>query len=152
MDSRAPAILAHMNCLSDEDLRLLESNRGHFSVAHCPRSHAFFHHPPFRLNDLHAAGVNLALGTDSLASNRDLNMFSEMRKMRRTFPRVPARGIVEMATVNGATALGEGENWPRWADWIAVPRSRPNSFDSIIQFAESPKFVMVAGSIVKKMI
>jgi aminodeoxyfutalosine deaminase len=152
MDSRAPAILAHMNCLSDEDLALLRVNRAHFSVAHCPRSHAFFRHPAFRLNELHEIGVTLCLGTDSLASNRDLSLFSEMRKMSKTFPDVPARAIVQMATVNGAAALGEAANWPHWADWIAIHARGGQPWKNIIQFAERPDFVMVAGRVVKKMI
>lgn len=150
MHSRAPAILAHMNCLSDQDLRSLKTHRGHFSIAHCPRSHAFFHHPPFRLNDLRALGVNLCLGTDSLASNRNMNMFSEMRKLAQKFPKIPAKSVVQMATENGAIALGERENWPHWADWIAIPHRGADPFKSIIAFADSPSFVMVAGRIVKK--
>jgi len=149
---RAPAILAHMNCLSESDLRLLKRRRARLSIAHCPRSHAFFRHPPFQLNELRAAGVNLALGTDSLASNRDLNLFSEMRKVKQNLPRLPSRAVVAMATQNGALALGQARNWPRWADWIAVDRGRGDPFKAIIQFAESPKFVMVAGSVVKKLI
>jgi cytosine/adenosine deaminase-related metal-dependent hydrolase len=145
-DAQAPALLAHMNCLSEEDLRLLRKYRGHFSVAHCPRSHAFFGHPPFRLSDMRSAGVHVALGTDSLASNSSLSMFSEMRKMRQVFPDAQPRAIVQMATLEGAQALGEGENWPIWADWIAIPGGK-EPLSTIIEFADRPIFVMVAGNI-----
>ena len=148
--SGAPALLAHMNGLSNEDLKRLRAGRRHFSIAHCPRSHAFFRHPPFRFNDLRAIGVNLCLGTDSLASNQNLNMFSEMRKLGKKFPGVPARTVLQMATRNGAIALGERENWPHWADWIAIPNHGPDPFKTIIAFADSPNFVMVSGRVVKK--
>lgn len=147
--ARANALLAHMNCISDEDLARLGLNRERFSIAHCPRSHDYFRHPPFRLNELRKAGVNLALGTDSLASNSDLSMFSEMRKMSASFPDLSPQAIVAMATRNGAQALGEGQNWAHWADWIAIPDMGGEPFKTIIQFADSPKFVMVGGVLSK---
>ena len=57
-------------------------------VVHCPRSHDYFRHPPFLRERLANAGVNLCLGTDSLATTRktgkqkpELNMFEEMRAL-----------------------------------------------------------------------
>jgi cytosine/adenosine deaminase-related metal-dependent hydrolase len=50
--------------------------------------------------------VNVALGTDSLASAPDLNMFAELAEARRLAPRVPARTLLESATRRGAAALG----------------------------------------------
>jgi 5-methylthioadenosine/S-adenosylhomocysteine deaminase len=50
--------------------------------------------------------VEVAFGTDSLASVADLNMFSELREARRIAPRVPARTLLESATLIGARALG----------------------------------------------
>ena len=54
-------------------------------------------------------GVKVALGTDSLASVADLNMFRELAAARRIAPRVPARHLLESATLCGARALGFGE-------------------------------------------
>jgi cytosine/adenosine deaminase-related metal-dependent hydrolase len=65
----------------------------------------------------------VAIGTDSLASNDDLNVFSELAAMRRLEPSVPAASLVESATLIGARALGfdasEGTIEPgdiRWLD------------------------------------
>lgn len=60
--------------------------------------------PP--IEDFFASGVRVAVGTDSLASVPDLNIFSELMEMRRLAPALPARVLVESATINGARALG----------------------------------------------
>jgi len=52
------------------------------------------------------SGARIAVGTDSLASVPDLNVFAEVAEMRRLAPDVPARLLLECATVNGASALG----------------------------------------------
>ena len=60
--------------------------------------------PP--LQSFYDAGVQVAFGTDSLASVADLNMFNELAEARRIAPRVPARRLLESATLTGARALG----------------------------------------------
>jgi cytosine/adenosine deaminase-related metal-dependent hydrolase len=52
------------------------------------------------------AGVRVAIGTDSLASTPDLNVFSELRELRRLAPFVPAARLLDSATRQGARALG----------------------------------------------
>jgi cytosine/adenosine deaminase-related metal-dependent hydrolase len=79
------------------------------TVVSCPRSnrHVGVGDPP--LEKFYAAGVEVAFGTDSLASVADLNMFAEAAAARRLAPRVPARRLLESATVQGARALGFGD-------------------------------------------
>ncbi len=60
--------------------------------------------PP--IERFYRSGVRMAIGTDSLASVPDLNLFSEMAELRRLAPAVPAARILESATVGGARALG----------------------------------------------
>ena len=50
--------------------------------------------------------VDVAFGTDSLASVADLNMFAELAEARRLAPRVSGRRLLESATLTGARALG----------------------------------------------
>jgi len=50
--------------------------------------------------------VDVTFGTDSLASAPDLDMFAELAEARRIAPRVPARRLLESATLTGARALG----------------------------------------------
>ena len=59
--------------------------------------------PP--IADFFESGVRVAIGTDSLASVPDLNVFAELAEMRRLAPAFQ-RGLLESATISGAQALG----------------------------------------------
>ena len=74
----------------------------------CPRSNQWVGvgYPP--IERFYNSGVKVAIGTDSLASVEDLNLFSEMKTMRWLAPTMPAARILESATLTGARALGLG--------------------------------------------
>ncbi len=102
------SLFAHCNHADSEDVRILAATET--SVVHCPRSRSFFNHLGFPLDLFLKAGVNLCLGTDSLASNEGLSLFDEMAEFHRAYPDLPCRDILAMATLNGAKALGlDGE-------------------------------------------
>ena len=61
-----------------------------------------------RSTRFYASGVRVAIGTDSLASVEDLNLFDELAAVRRLAPGVPAPRILRSATLDGAAALGFG--------------------------------------------
>jgi cytosine/adenosine deaminase-related metal-dependent hydrolase len=86
------------------DLEILR--RRETAVITCPRSneHVGVGLPPIAA--FYAAGLRLAVGTDSLASVADLNLFSELAVMRRAAPAVSARRLLESATAVGAAVLG----------------------------------------------
>jgi len=135
----------------DEHFDLL-ARAAKFHVAHCPRSHTFLGHAPFAWKKLRALGFNICLGTDSLASNSSLNLFSEMRELQRKAPELPPREILEMATVNGARALGQTESLGIiapgfFADLIAIPfaQTRADIFDAIVAFEGEVPWMMVDG-------
>jgi len=72
----------------------------------CPRSngHSGAGAPP--IAEFYESGARVAIGTDSLASAPDLNMFAELATMRALAPSVPAAALLESATLQGARALG----------------------------------------------
>ena len=101
----------HMTQLSDEEIQLLAETGTH--VVHCPESNLKLASGFCPVAKLLAAGVNVALGTDGAASNNDLDMFGEMRTAALLAKGVagdpsalPAHQALEMATLNGAKALG----------------------------------------------
>ena len=76
------------------------------TVVYCPRTHAFFRHETYPLARRLAASVSLALGTDSRASNPDLNMFEEMRFVATRHPQVAPATVLDLGSINAARALG----------------------------------------------
>ena len=76
----------------------------------CPRSnrHVGVGDPP--IDRFYASELPVAIGTDSLASAPDLNVFGELAAMRALAPAVPAGRLLASATLVGAHALG-CERW-----------------------------------------
>jgi cytosine/adenosine deaminase-related metal-dependent hydrolase len=76
----------------------------------CPRGNILTGAGAPPVADFYASGARVALGTDSLASVPDLNLFAELAELRRLAPDVPAARLLESATITGAAALGfEGD-------------------------------------------
>ena len=104
LDSRVLAV--HGVQCSGDDLTVLKALGT--TVVSCPRSNRYVGVGDPPIESFYAVGVPVALGTDSLASVEDLNMFAELAAARRLAPRVPARDLLESATLRGARALGFG--------------------------------------------
>jgi cytosine/adenosine deaminase-related metal-dependent hydrolase len=102
LDARVLAV--HGVQMTPSDLNRLAALKT--TVVACPRSngHTGAGAPP--LLDFYASGVPVAVGTDSLASAPDLNVFAELATMRALAPSVPAASLIESATLVGARALG----------------------------------------------
>ncbi len=133
-----PTLLAHVNYADDDELALLAAGRA--SVVYCPRTHAFFGHPPHRFDDMLARGINVALGTDSCASSPNLNLLDDLRLVHRLYPDLPLETLFTMATLNGARALGlshdVGSLSPgKAADILAFPISGPDPLRAILDSA-----------------
>jgi len=79
------------------------------TIVYCPRTHAAFGHPPHPFREFLSRGVRVAVGTDSLASNPDLDVLAEIRFLHRLYPDLSGAVLLRMATLSGAEALG-------WAD------------------------------------
>jgi cytosine/adenosine deaminase-related metal-dependent hydrolase len=97
-------LVVHGVQMSREDLARIAA-RGATLVT-CPRSnrHTGAGVPP--IEAFYDAGVAVAVGTDSLASTADLNVFAELAAMRALAPSVPAAALLDSATRQGARALG----------------------------------------------
>lgn len=100
------ALVIHGNYLDGEEIALLAEHRRRMSVVYCPRTHAYFGHAPYPLEEMLSAGVTVALGTDSRASSPDLSLLAEMRAVAAWFPAVDRDVVLRMGTILGARALG----------------------------------------------
>ena len=140
-----------MRNISDAGIELLAS-RG-VSVAFCPRTHRAFGHVPHRFGDMLRVGVNVCMGTDSLASNPSLSVLDELRFLFRTHEGIDPELLLAIGTVNGARALGwsdlAGSIAPdTHADLVVVPieqSSRNAGLAAMFQSDSPPRAVYISG-------
>lgn len=98
--------LVAVHCVQLADADLLKLAHAGATVVTCPRSNRWTGAGPPPVERFYASGVRVAVGTDSLASVEDLNVFGELALLRELAPAVPARSLLESATLQGALALG----------------------------------------------
>jgi aminodeoxyfutalosine deaminase len=107
----AKSLVIHGNYLSQEEIAFLGQRSETMSVVYCPRTHAYFNAGDYPLAEMLAANINVCLGTDSRASNPDLNLFEEMRFVAQRYPNVTPEGVLYLGTQAGADALGLGDRF-----------------------------------------
>jgi len=130
-------IAVHMTELNLFEIdRLAETG---VNIVHCPESNLKLASGTCAVAQLQEKGINVCLGTDGAASNNDLDMFSEMRTAALLAKSVAAdasactaKQAIQMATINGAKALGLGDSIGsievgKQADLIAVDLARLNT-------------------------
>jgi cytosine/adenosine deaminase-related metal-dependent hydrolase len=132
-----PPLLVHMVLAGEEDIALAQRRRA--PVVLCPRSNL---HIGGRLPDVRAflaAGLTLALGTDSLGSSPDLSLWGEMAALTAHFPDLAPEIWLRAATTGGATALGLP------ALGALAPGKRPGIVEVTPFDARAPGASLVAG-------
>lgn len=101
------SVIIHGNYLSAEESEFVGRNRDRMGVVFCPRTHRYFRHRPYPLRQFLNAGICVAVGTDSRASNPDLNLFHDLQAVAEDFPDLHPLEILKMGTLNGAEVLGK---------------------------------------------
>ena len=132
---RDDTLVVHGVQLRPEDLKRLAA--AGTTLVTCPRSNQWTGAGEPPVADFYASGVRIAVGTDSLASAPDLNLFSELAELHRLAPAVPASRLLRSATLHGAAALGRGETLGaiapgRRAALVAV--ALPDLLDDVEQY------------------
>ncbi|HMO14872.1 MAG TPA: amidohydrolase family protein [Pirellulaceae bacterium] len=97
-------LLVHGNYLGEQDLDIV-AKQSKTSIVYCPRTHHFFRHDPYPLAGMLRRGINVAVGTDSRASNPDLSLWRELQFIANAFPTLDPQLVLKMGTWNGAIAL-----------------------------------------------
>ncbi len=156
-------LAVHAVHMTDEEIQQI-ADAG-VSVAHCPKSNLKLASGFARVTAYHAAGVMVAIGTDSAASNNTLDILSELRTAALVAKAVAADACavsadraLRMATIDAAQALGlEKEigsiEAGKWADLSCIDLRRFNSqpvYDPLSQLvytarADQVSDVWVAG-------
>jgi cytosine/adenosine deaminase-related metal-dependent hydrolase len=97
-------LLIHNTFIEKEDIEFAKANFKNTYYGLCPKANLFIENilPPVDL--LMNSGVDLCLGTDSLASNNSLSIFDEMKTLDKDFE-IPLENLISWATLNGAKAL-----------------------------------------------
>ncbi len=101
-------LCVHMVQISNADIATVAKRKS--KICLCPRSNHKLRVGSPPVEKLLRAGLQIALGTDSLASNDDLSVLKEMAAIKGIAPSVPPAEIIKMGTINGAIALNMGEH------------------------------------------
>jgi cytosine/adenosine deaminase-related metal-dependent hydrolase len=159
----ARPLLIHAVRVDDEDIAAIAAAR--CAVAHCPVSNAKLGHGVAPLIELLGAGIDVALGSDSVASNNRMDLLDEaraailMQRARLKSPEVlTASDALHLATLGGAAALGLSDEIGsleagKAADIVAFPigeRGPVHEPEAAVVFAlggRRASFVMVAGRV-----
>lgn len=149
-------VLAHCIWLNESEVGHLADSGTH--VVHCPSSNLKLASGLARVPELLEAGINVALAADGAPCNNNLSALQEMRlaalihKPGRGPRTLPASQVLDMATLNGARALGlEAEigslEVGKKADLIAIDLNQPDNFLPYHK-GETPSHAQLASAIV----
>ncbi|MCS7166882.1 MAG: amidohydrolase family protein [Gemmatales bacterium] len=158
LTASAPRILfVHVNYPNDalEQTLIHWAGLGRTGIVYCPRTHAFFGHPPHPWLRLLRLGVPVVFGTDSRASNPDLNVLNELRFVWKCGCPLSPKRLLNLVTHTAARLLG----WPetgtlcpgQLADFIVMPLNQRPSDDPLsclLESQEAPLRVYIGGQLV----
>jgi len=148
---RSP-LLVHGNYIRNEDIPILRDLN--ITVVYCPRSHAYFGHESHPFEKLFALGVNVAVGTDSLASCPSLSMLDELKFMYGRHRHVSPERVLTFAMLNGAKSLkvnakigGLRSGWKADLVGISLPSGGSRIAERILADESAVAFTMVGGEV-----
>jgi len=146
-------LLVHCNYITEEEME--DIRRSGSSIVFCPRSHKYLGHKNHPFRKFIECGINVALGTDSLASNDSLSILDEMKFLYEKHKDVRPQDILYMGTAAGAVALRMENKIGRLepgleADITAIklPEEKAsNVYDGLLSQDSECIFTVVSGSV-----
>lgn len=130
------SLIVHGNYLNDGELDLIAANRDRMHLVWCPRTHDWFGHSAWPLKKCLERNIGIGIGTDSRASNPDLNMWSELQFAAGTRCDISPDVFLRMATLGSAMCLGLDQRFGsldknKAALWLEVPLAEATAEDVV---------------------
>ena len=104
-------LLVHNTFTSEKDINFLKKHLEKIFFVLCPSSNLFIENKLPKIDLFYNKNLNVAIGTDSLASNEKLCILEELKKIQNKFPEIPLENLLKWATINGAKSLNLNENF-----------------------------------------
>jgi len=109
LNKNQSVILVHNVTTSAEDIEVTKQQTGNSKpqtfFCLCPNANLYITNSLPDVNMLIKNNCIIVLGTDSLASNHQLNIIEEIKTLHKNFPAIPLQTMLQWATINGARAL-----------------------------------------------
>ncbi len=133
------SLLVHGNYLTDQEIQIVAKHRDRMRVAYCPRTHSHFGHEEYPLEKLRRAGIDVVLGTDSRASNPDLNLWQEARHALSLHKSLSPWDALETITLGASQSLGLHHRYGAIAP----------GFDAVLCVATAPKKKLISTELIE---
>ena len=105
IDKKVNLLLVHNTYTDKNDIEKAKSSKHSIYWVLCPNSNLFIGNKLPDINLFYDENVQVAIGTDSYASNSELSILSELKTINSYFPKIPINVLFNWATLGGAKAL-----------------------------------------------
>jgi len=110
LTSKQKILMVHNTCTNLKDIYFIKRFDRKINWCFCPNANIYIEKRLPKIELFVNQGLNITLGTDSLASNKSLSILSEMQTIQQKFPSLSLHTLLEWGTRNGAEFLGiDGE-------------------------------------------
>jgi cytosine/adenosine deaminase-related metal-dependent hydrolase len=106
LTNRQKILMVHNTCTNLKDIYFIKRFDRNINWCFCPNANLYIEKRLPKVELFVNQGLNITLGTDSLASNNKLCILSEMRTLQQNFPKLETGRLIKWATLNGAKFLG----------------------------------------------
>ncbi|MFD0794582.1 amidohydrolase family protein [Mucilaginibacter litoreus] len=106
LTNRQKILMVHNTCTNLKDIYFIKRFDRKINWCFCPNANLYIEKRLPKVDLFINQGLNITLGTDSLASNTKLCILNEMRTLQQNFPALSIETLLEWATINGARFLG----------------------------------------------
>jgi cytosine/adenosine deaminase-related metal-dependent hydrolase len=106
LTNRQKVLLVHNTCTNLKDIYFIKRFDRKVNWCFCPNANIYIEKRLPKIELFVNQGLNITLGTDSLASNSKLCILSEMRTIQQHFPAIGLDTLLKWGTINGAEFLG----------------------------------------------